>query len=131
MMSAVTSATLWLALGGICLRLLGMRWATWLMLPAGTCLTVWLLSSIAPHVSLWLLFIIGPALPFLGLVLFIRAGQAVLKGLFGDDAAAHVVGHWLIGIFGAFGRAHRKRLPDPKLPREARKPFDLHHVERD
>jgi hypothetical protein len=52
------------------------------------------------------------------MILLIRAGQAILTGLFGNDAAAHVVGHWIIAILGSFGRGRRRPLPDPVLPRD-------------
>lgn len=128
-MSQLGEAFLWAAVGGLCLRILGLRWAVWLMLPAALWFVAWPLGR--PYIGLlpwWLILLLIPLVPVVGMIMLIRAGQAILTGLFGDDAAAHVVGHWIISLLGGFGRGRRRRVPDPILPRPGAAQFDPREI---
>src|SRR5207237_591856 len=113
----LVDAVMSVAVVGLCLRVLGARWAIWLMAPAALWFVAWPL--VRPYIGIfpwWLLLFLIPLVPVFSMILLIRAGQAILTGLFGD-AAAHVVGHWIITLLGSFGRGRRRHVPDPLLPR--------------
>jgi len=121
-MSTVDTALLWAAVAGVCLLVLRLRWGAWLILPAAVRFLVWpALTGLAPSLPVWVLIILVLLAPVIFAILFLRGGQAVLTGIFGNDVAVRVVAHGLISllgsVFGGFGRGRVRPVPDPVLPR--------------
>jgi hypothetical protein len=113
---------------GICLLFFRVRWGYWLLVPGA----IWFVllpvaRPVLPLIPLWLWLIALPVVPIFLLITSIRVGQAIIRGLFGADTAAHVVAHWLIGLIGSFGRARRRPFGQPQLPRP-RQFFDPHDI---
>lgn len=118
-MSPVAEGVVWAAAAGLCLRILGLRWAIWLMLPAAMGLALTLLLGATADLPLWLRASAIALGAVFALILAIRGGRAVLLGLVGDDAAARTVGGWLRASMGSPGHSRQVRRAGPRLPRQA------------
>ncbi len=122
----VINIIIWLALAGGGLLLLGRRWGAWLMAPAAA---IWLGPIVFPllaRIPVWAWVIAAPVVLAFIPILALRGGQAVIAGLFGNDAAAYVVGHWIIALLGSSGRSRRRPVREPELPRPNAIPIHRH-----
>lgn len=112
---------------GLCLRIIGVRWALWLMLPAALALALPLLSGASSGWPLWGRACAIALCAVLASILVIRGGQAVVRGVFGGDTAARMVGRWVTAILGSPGQSRQVRRTAPRLPRRP-PPFNPHDL---
>lgn len=123
-MSLLAEISAWLAVVGLCLRILGLRWGLWLLLPAALgFLAHPLLLGVVVQLPFWPRLGVVAIAMVLAPILVIRGGRAILRGVFGDDAAARATGRWLTSVVGSPGRSNPTRRPPPRLPRQPR-PFN-------
>jgi hypothetical protein len=125
-MSPAAEAIAWLAVGGLCVLILGRSWGAWLIAPIGVVIAWPFVLPILALAPVWAWLLLLPIVPVFVVILALRGGQAVIAGIFGADAAAMVVARWILAILGSFGRGKKRAIQDPELPRPRVAPLFPH-----
>ncbi|HEY3814577.1 MAG TPA: hypothetical protein VGL66_15250 [Caulobacteraceae bacterium] len=117
------NAMVWIAVVGGCVRVLGVGWGIWLIVPAAVRFVLWpLFHRFLGLIPLWAWFVLVPIGVLLGLTVLVRVGREIGGSVLGDDAAARTVRGWFGGMIGSWGRSKPKALSKPELPRPRASP---------